>query len=83
MYYVLSEDEYESLSKKAKAIDEIREVIEAEPEADSHGNSKSYAYRFDKTISAIKKALDDADVTPKWQMPWFRETKKELAGLHV
>ena len=70
MQYLLSDDEYRTLYNKSKALDEIRAIIDAEPEDDEHGNSKPYAYRFDKTMSRIRKALDGAEVMTMWKMPW-------------
>lgn len=84
MQYLLSESEYQRLLSRAEAIDEINRIINEKPENDEHGNSITYSYRFDKTISRIMDVLDTVKVTEigdVWKMPWFKNTEEMLKGL--
>lgn len=80
MQYLLSQSEYDGLMSRSRGIDEIDRIINERPETDSHGNSVSYSYRFDKTISRIMDVLDTLKAQEvennTWQIPWVLEGGK-------
>lgn len=77
MQYLLDKSDYDRLLERSRALDEIDRIINEKPEEDEHGNSISYSYRFDKTISKIMDTLDsvrDQEVSRNsWTIPWRRK----------
>ena len=71
MQYLLDKSEYRYLKMQSKAIKTIDKIVSERPQDDEHGNSKPYAYRFDKTISAIMDVLDEVRAAePTVSVPW-------------
>ena len=77
MQYLLDKSDYDRLLERSRALDEIDKIINEKPEEDEHGNSISYSYRFDRTISKIMDTLDsvrDQEVSRyTWTIPWRRK----------
>lgn len=67
----IGELELRNLKARSEAIDKIEKIVNAIPGEDENGNSEPYAYRFDKTISAIMDVLDEVKASEiVWQAPW-------------
>ena len=76
MQYLLDKSDYDRLLERSRALDEIDRIINERPDEDEHGNSISYSYRFDKTISRIMDTLDtvrEQDKRYSWTIPWPRK----------